>query len=174
MVGALLALPLGATAQETPQYGGLVRINVHADAPNFDPLASTEFAVHSRLGLALSQLVAWGTGPDIGYGEFVPSPSLAESWEISDDGLTYTFHLRRDVVWQDVAPVSGRGFTSADVLATYEAMRAGGVQGGLLSAVDTISAPDDYTVVADPDRAQCRPAAEPRAPEHVDPADRGV
>lgn len=147
LAGALLALPLAATAQETPQYGGLVRINVHADAPNFDPLASTEFAVHSRLGLALSQLVAWGTGPDIAYGEFVPTPSLAESWEISDDGLTYTFHLRHDVVWQDVAPVSGRGFTSADVVATYEAMRAGGVQGGLLSAVDTITAPDDYTVV---------------------------
>ena len=39
---------------------------------------------------------------------------LAESWEISDDGLTMTFHLRRDVRWHD-----GKPFTSADVLFTY-------------------------------------------------------
>jgi peptide/nickel transport system substrate-binding protein len=37
-------------------------------------------------------------------------PQLAESWETSPDGLSYTFHLRKDVVWQD-----GRPFTADDV-----------------------------------------------------------
>lgn len=143
----LAALALPAVAQDTPQPGGSVTINVHGDAPNFDPLASTEFAVHSRLGLAMNRLVEWATGDGIGYGEFVPKPALAESWEVSDDGLTYTFHLRPGVVWQDVEPVSGRAFTSADVLATYEAILAGGVQKGLLSSVGSITAPDDLTVV---------------------------
>jgi peptide/nickel transport system substrate-binding protein len=40
---------------------------------------------------------------------------LAESWEISEDKLSFTFHLRKGVTWHDGAP-----FTSADVLFTYE------------------------------------------------------
>ena len=41
-------------------------------------------------------------------------PSLAESWESSEDGLTWTFHLRRDVKWHD-----GQGFTAHDVDFTF-------------------------------------------------------
>lgn len=39
-----------------------------------------------------------------------PQPSLATSWEIGEDGLSYTFHLREGVKWHDGAP-----FTAADV-----------------------------------------------------------
>jgi peptide/nickel transport system substrate-binding protein len=42
-------------------------------------------------------------------------PGLAASWEVSDDGRTYTFHLREGVTWHDGTP-----FTSADVVFTYE------------------------------------------------------
>ena len=42
-------------------------------------------------------------------------PLLAESWERSDDGLTWTFHLRRDVTWHD-----GEPFTAHDVGFTFE------------------------------------------------------
>ncbi len=41
-------------------------------------------------------------------------PSLAESWERSEDGLTWTFHLRRDVRWHD-----GQPFTAHDVDFTF-------------------------------------------------------
>src|SRR5690349_10322647 len=45
-------------------------------------------------------------------------PSLAKSWEISDDRRTYTFHLRRDVFFQDdhvVANGKGRALTAKDI-----------------------------------------------------------
>ncbi len=41
-------------------------------------------------------------------------PALAESWDISEDGLTYTFTLREDLKWSDGEPL-----TSDDVLFTY-------------------------------------------------------
>ena len=41
-------------------------------------------------------------------------PALAESWERSEDGLTWTFHLRRDVNWHD-----GEPFTARDVDFTF-------------------------------------------------------
>ena len=41
-------------------------------------------------------------------------PGLAESWQRSDDGLTWTFHLRRDVTWHD-----GQPFTARDVDFTF-------------------------------------------------------
>ncbi len=46
-----------------------------------------------------------------------PVPALAERWEISPDGLVYTFHLRRGIRWHDGIP-----FTAEDVLFTARAL----------------------------------------------------
>ena len=45
-------------------------------------------------------------------------PELAKSWEISPDGLVWTFHLRDDVTWHDGTP-----FTAEDVAFTLERIR---------------------------------------------------
>lgn len=44
-----------------------------------------------------------------------PTPDLAESWTVSDDGTTYVFTLRQDVLWHD-----GEPFTAHDVKFTWE------------------------------------------------------
>ncbi|MEZ5987964.1 MAG: peptide ABC transporter substrate-binding protein [Planctomycetota bacterium] len=44
-----------------------------------------------------------------------PVPGVAESWDVSDDGLVYTFHLRQDARWTDGEPV-----TSADFLYAWK------------------------------------------------------
>ena len=39
-----------------------------------------------------------------------PVPGMAESWDISPDGKTYTFHLRRDAAWSNGDPVTAFDF----------------------------------------------------------------
>ena len=68
---------------------------------------------------------------------------LAESWDISPDGLTITFHLRKGVKWQDGAP-----FTAQDVLFTYQVMvdpKTPTAYSGDYLQVKKAEAPDDYT-----------------------------
>ncbi len=76
-----------------------------------------------------------------------PVGELAESWDVSGDGLVYTFHLRKDVKWHDGAP-----FTADDVIFTAEtalneennaATRKYWLIGGEPVKVEKI---DDYTV----------------------------
>jgi ABC-type transport system substrate-binding protein len=53
-------------------------------------------------------------------------PDLAASWDVSEDGLTYTFHLQQNVLWHDGVP-----FTSGDVLWTFQKIAAEGSSGML-------------------------------------------
>lgn len=71
-------------------------------------------------------------------------PDLAESYEISDDKKTYTFHLRKDVVWHD-----GEPFQAPDVVFTIDTIQNTKVNSPLIvgfQGVD-VRAPDDATVV---------------------------
>jgi len=72
-------------------------------------------------------------------------PALAESWEISDEGRTFTFHLRDGVYWHD-----GVKFTSNDVKFSFEARMdpsTGAEHHSKFDVVDSVATPDDYTVV---------------------------
>ncbi|MGQ9532759.1 MAG: ABC transporter substrate-binding protein, partial [Desulfotomaculales bacterium] len=71
-------------------------------------------------------------------------PDLAESWEISPDGKTYTFRLRKGVKWHD-----GREFTAADVKFTYEKIMDPDVASPLkphFEFVESIEVADDHTL----------------------------
>ncbi|HHW27140.1 MAG TPA: ABC transporter substrate-binding protein [Firmicutes bacterium] len=76
-------------------------------------------------------------------GNFEIKPDLAKSWEISEDGLTYTFYLEEGVKWHDGVP-----FTSKDVKYTIEAIQQNkGRMYNEYSAIESVECPDDYTVV---------------------------
>lgn len=64
-------------------------------------------------------------------------PSLAESWDISDDGLEYTFHLRQGVKFHN-----GNDFTAEDVAYTFHRMLT--VEGGVNTEfIDQIKGADE-------------------------------
>ena len=70
-------------------------------------------------------------------------PALAESWDISDDNLTWTFQLRDDVTFHD-----GSDFTSEDVAYSYHRIIDEELANAWkFTAIEDIATPDDYTVV---------------------------
>jgi len=75
---------------------------------------------------------------------FVPRPQLAESWEVSEDGLRMTFRLRPDVKWHDGAPL-----TAADVkYSMMEVWKVHNARGrNVFAEVTDVETPDDLTVV---------------------------
>lgn len=145
--GALEAINNRLSDGGEPKAGGTLTIDWASDIGSLDPLASSSFNTHWRIGLVYQRLFAPDTGPDIGYAQFSYVPELATSLDISDDGLTYTMALRDDVVWQDVDPVNGRPFVCADAKATLDAVQERGFQSGFLDAVTSIECPDDTTLV---------------------------
>lgn len=74
------------------------------------------------------------------------APDLAESWEVSDDGVTYTFHLRQGAQFH-----KGYGeVTATDVKFSYDRIKDAEVASsysGLFEPVEEIEVVDDYTVV---------------------------
>ena len=109
-----------------------------------EPLDPVERDVMSVYNLVYESLV---TIDD----DYLPQPLLAESWEMSGGGKTWTFHLRSNVFFSDGTPM-----TAQDVVATaqYILQRAGdkashlpGYYANLKYFVSKISASDEKTVV---------------------------
>jgi peptide/nickel transport system substrate-binding protein len=69
-----------------------------------------------------------------------PITELAERWVASPDGLTYTFPLRKGVLFHN-----GKEMTSADVLASFQRYEKLGVDRKMLEQVVSMSSPEKYT-----------------------------
>ncbi len=121
-----------------PAYGDAIVIGSIGDASNLIPILASDSASHEICGFIYNGLVKYDKDYNI-VGD------LAESWDISKDNLTITFHLRDDVKWQDGAP-----FTSEDILFTYETIideKTPTAYAGDYLLVKAASAPDPYTFV---------------------------
>jgi peptide/nickel transport system substrate-binding protein len=136
-------------ADGPPESGGILTVNDSSDSPSLDPHKTGSAYTHLQVsGIVYSKLLEFETGRDIEYGSMGVRGDLAETWDVSEDGKTWTFNLRKNVTWQNVAPVNGRAFTSADVACTIERIQTlPGVQKNLMDVVDTVDTPDDHTVV---------------------------
>ena len=99
--------PAGSAATATA-YGDIMVEGSIGDASNLIPLLASDSTSHGIAGMIFNGLIKYDKDLNI-VGD------LAESWEISKDGLVITFRLRKDVRWHD-----GRPFTAEDVLYTYQ------------------------------------------------------
>ena len=69
-------------------------------------------------------------------------PGLAESWDISDDNMVYTFHLKSGVKFHN-----GEPFTAADAKFTIERAMVEPATASYCASIDKVDAPDDSTLV---------------------------
>jgi peptide/nickel transport system substrate-binding protein len=98
-----------ATASPSPSGDVTLRMGWAVEPDNLNPFVGWASASFEIWSLNYDQLVGWNPK------DFSATPTgLATSWEVSPDGKTYTFHLRKGVTWQD-----GRPFTADDVAFTY-------------------------------------------------------
>ena len=107
---ALIASSTAALAN-APKKGGVLNFGVVAEPPTTDCHETGTFAMVHPVAPQYSTLLKFD-GP---HDRLKIVGDLAESWERSADGLTYTFKLRRGVKFHD-----GSDFSSADIKATYD------------------------------------------------------
>ncbi|MBY5580891.1 ABC transporter substrate-binding protein [Rhizobium leguminosarum] len=145
--------PLSVKAQEMPKQGGDIVVTYKDDITTLDPAIGYDWVNWSMIKSLYSRLMDYAPGTPN------PVPSLAESFTVSPDGLTYTFKLHKGVKFSN-----GREVVASDV--KYSIERAvdpktqgpgagffGAIKGfedetgGKTTTLSGIETPDDSTVI---------------------------
>jgi oligopeptide transport system substrate-binding protein len=80
-----------------------LRINIGTEPPSLDCSLATDSTSYLILNNIMEGLARFGD-------DYKPEPALAEAWEVSADGKTYTFHIRKNVFWSDGKPLKAGDF----------------------------------------------------------------
>ena len=132
---ALGALSVGTPALgQTPRSGGTLVSAQSTEATGLDPQLVPAFSRSRRSPLMYNQLVRFDA-------DMNPVPELAESWDVSKDGLTWTFRLRQGVKFHD-----GQELTSADVKFTFDRLVEKSPGKGDFVTVDKIEPTGKYGI----------------------------
>jgi peptide/nickel transport system substrate-binding protein len=139
VAGAVSTLPPVAAQEED---GGdeevVVRFGTTNSLDSLNPFKAVEVPSYEVINMQYNLLV------EFSQEDLSPVPGIADSWETSEDGLTWTYHLNPDATWSDGEPV-----TSEDVKYTYERIQEEeqGTYIDYVRQIDRIETPDDQTVV---------------------------
>ena len=101
-----------SAALAAPKRGGVLKAAFSADPAGFDPVRGPSGMSHVIIEQVYSTLMALDA-------DAKPYPELAESFQISDDGLQYTFKLRAGVTFHN-----GDELTAEDVKFSFDRLRA--------------------------------------------------
>ena len=139
LCGFLLVLASPGVAQEVAYDSeAAVTLTTNAD-PTFNPWYPG-VGIESDLinEMIFDGLTRWDENMQV-------SPRLATSWEVSDDGLTWTFKLRENVLWHD-----GEAFDADDVAYTFNEIvlndELGATNANIYAPIDRVEIVDSHTV----------------------------
>ena len=115
-----------------------ITVAMQLEPPHLDPTSAAAGAIDSVVYANVFE----GLTRFMGDGSIVPG--LAESWEISEDGLTYTFHLHEGVTFHD-----GTAMDAEDVKFSLDRARAedsANAQKALFAGISDVTVVDPLTV----------------------------
>ncbi|OGO72433.1 MAG: hypothetical protein A2Z37_06770 [Chloroflexi bacterium RBG_19FT_COMBO_62_14] len=138
MTAVLGALAIGCASPEPPAER-VITYGLTLSPTGIDPHINASL----ELGIPLSSVYDTLVFQDPESGAFVPG--LAETWEISEDGLEYTFSLRRDVRFHDGTPFNAQAVVAnLDYILNPDnhSQRAA----FMLGSLEEVTAVDDHTV----------------------------
>jgi peptide/nickel transport system substrate-binding protein len=137
---ATLISPVLAQSPEDEGEKTVFRMGMVNEIDSLNPFKALELPSFEVMFLQYNLLV------EFSQEDLSPVPGIAESWETSEDGLTWTYHLNPDATFHDGEPV-----TSEDVKWTFETVIDNPGPGGLfidyVDQIEKIEAPDEQTVV---------------------------
>ncbi|NOT35726.1 MAG: ABC transporter substrate-binding protein [Candidatus Eisenbacteria bacterium] len=131
-------------AKEVGRHGGRFVIGQTSAPKSFNAIMANETS-----STDLTQLLFVGLS-EYDNGRQVEIPMVAKSWDLSEDGRRWTYHMRRGAAFSDGHPI-----TSADVLFSFEVTYDETLHPSMQELIKVngkpfqISAPDSYTVVFD-------------------------
>ncbi len=119
------------------QVGGTLKLAFDHDAGGFDPAKATYGMSHAVIEQVFSGLTALDSNAN-------PYPDLAATIDVSDDGLVYTFNLKKHVTFHDGTP-----FTADDVKYTLDHLKnpdTGYPYASKLASIESVNVVDTHTV----------------------------
>lgn len=130
---------LFAQSDRLPQDGGWLITQLNGEPATLNPITATD-AYASNINDYIYESLLKRDEKTLRL-----TPVLADSWEVSDDHLLYTFHLKKGIEWQD-----GKPFTARDILFSFERIRDPKVDAASLrnyyQDIEKLEVLDDHTV----------------------------
>src|SRR5262245_58137763 len=118
LAGCALA---GCGSPGAPHRHELIDSRDNYDPRSLDPALSTDVPTGRAVGYLFDGLTRFSPDAHV-------EPALAERWDVTPDGITYTFHLRRGVTFTDGAPVTARTVAASWQRALDPATKSGAAQ----------------------------------------------
>src|SRR3954469_16950988 len=142
----------GCGSSGAPSRHELIDSRDNYDPKSLDPAVSTDVPTGRAVGYLFDGLTQFTADAKV-------EPSLAERWDVSADGLTYTFHLRRGVTFHDGSPLTARTVARSWERALAPETKSGAASflfpikgakdynGGTVKTIPGLSVRDDSTLV---------------------------
>ena len=152
LVTTLAIAACGSSGASAPSRDELIDSRDNYDPRSLDPALSTDVPTGRAVGYVFDGLTRFDPSAKV-------EPALAERWDVTPDGLTYTFHLKRCVTFHDGSPFSARDVVSSWQRALDPATKSGAAQflfpikgarefnAGKAKTVSGLTVRDDSTLV---------------------------
>src|SRR5690242_18259491 len=133
LLAVLASLVLAACGSPgAPSRHELIDSRDNYDPRSLDPAVSTDVPTGRAVGYLFDGLTRFTPDAKV-------EPGLAERWDVSPDGSTYTFHLRKGVTFHDGAPLTAR-----TVVASWHRALAPATKSGAASFLFPIKGAKDF------------------------------